>query len=388
MLASRRPLRAAPGASICPIGHPSLHGRAPRFRVPRCLPPCSVLYIDDAPWPPARSYLPDDQRLQCFHALQVAHRVHAHQRRKDGQPFVTHPVAVANLVASWGMDGNSVVAALLHDAVEDTPLTFAEVEACFGEEVRTLVQGVTRVSKVDESKLADFGELRLSTLGAEDAGAKLPAGMGVSTAAPNDILLLLHACAGDWRIGVLKCADRLHNMRTLGAMPQHKRAKKAVETERVFVPLAHYLGAHEVGHELAKLAAQHKGPVEDQPTHKVWVDKLARAVLAAPVRATGGKLSSALFGGLDALRLPMWKQRPDGRGFLAARAPEPQPRSAASESSFYRLVQSLSADDEPARAQHLYVSLRPLHESLTRHQAVMMRSGWDAEEADDAQGRR
>ena len=85
----------------------------------------------------ARSYLPDEDRLQAYQALQVAARVHAEQRRRDGQPFVTHPVAVAKLVAKWGMDGQCVAAALLHDAVEDTPLTFGEVEAVFGPEVRT-----------------------------------------------------------------------------------------------------------------------------------------------------------------------------------------------------------------------------------------------------------
>jgi len=102
-------------------------------------------------------YLPDDERVQAFHALQMAHRVHEGQVRRDGQPFVTHPVAVAKLVASWGMDSQCVVAALLHDAVEDTPLTFKEVELCFGPEVRSLVQGVTRVSKLDPAKLQELG---------------------------------------------------------------------------------------------------------------------------------------------------------------------------------------------------------------------------------------
>ena len=94
-------------------------------------------------------YLPDAEREKTKQALELAHRVHDGQNRRDGSAFITHPVAVAKLVASWGMDSECVAAALLHDAVEDTPLTFGEVEECFGGEVRSLVQGVTRVSKLD-----------------------------------------------------------------------------------------------------------------------------------------------------------------------------------------------------------------------------------------------
>ena len=88
------------------------------------------------PPPPLVRYLPDAEREKTKQALELAHRVHDGQNRRDGSAFITHPVAVAKLVASWGMDSECVAAALLHDAVEDTPLTFGEVEECFGGEVR------------------------------------------------------------------------------------------------------------------------------------------------------------------------------------------------------------------------------------------------------------
>jgi len=88
------------------------------------------------PPPPLVRYLPDAEREKTKQALELAHRVHDGQNRRDGSAFITHPVAVAKLVASWGMDSECVAAALLHDAVEDTPLTFGEVEECFGGEVK------------------------------------------------------------------------------------------------------------------------------------------------------------------------------------------------------------------------------------------------------------
>ena len=98
--------------------------------------PNAISNYQPPPPPPLVRYLPDAEREKTKQALELAHRVHDGQNRRDGSAFITHPVAVAKLVASWGMDSECVAAALLHDAVEDTPLTFGEVEECFGGEVK------------------------------------------------------------------------------------------------------------------------------------------------------------------------------------------------------------------------------------------------------------
>lgn len=301
------------------------------------------------------------ERAQCFHALQVAIRVHDGQNRRDGQPFVTHPVAVANLVANWGMDSECVVAALLHDAVEDTPLTFSEVEECFGPEVRALVQGVTRISKLDESKLAEIDAAPSPELA--DCTSGLFSSSSSSSSADDDKLHLFDACAGDWRVAVLKVADRLHNMRTLTAMAPHKRARKAQETERVFVPLAHYLGAHDVGRELARLSAQHRS--DDQPQHRVWAERFSQRV--ADAIAAAAPDPPPMQEALAALGWP--------KGLRPAFA-----RPEHEEDNFLALVRQLSANAaEPGRGAALYSSLRPLHERFTRHQAVLMDANRHAE---------
>merc|ERR1719506_1558016 len=133
---------------------------------------------------PSTRYLAPADREQCYRALELAHVAHEGQRRKDGQPFITHPIAVASLVSEWRMDGACVAAALLHDSVEDTPLTLGEVDDCFGPEGRFLVKGVTKTSKLPPP----------------EAGRLLPSDN-------EDLLGLLNACAADWRVAVLKLAD-------------------------------------------------------------------------------------------------------------------------------------------------------------------------------------
>ena len=212
--------------------------------------------------------------------------------------------------------------------------------------------------------------------------------------ASDDLLRLLHACAGDWRVAVLKVADRLHNMRTLGAMAPHKRAKKALETERVFVPLAHYLGAHEVGRELARLSARHRS--DDLTGHRMW---------AARARSTLSSLSSpgqsAVEGLSDVIRrvglsfgsesmdeilcsLPassLWASSSHSRRQQHPfKAPAIPRRELGSERRLRRLIQQLDEQMPATVGRELYVSLRPLHERLTRHQAVTMReTDWSPE---------
>ena len=212
-----------------------------RVRISFILP--SVALITGLSPPPIGKGLGDCSVIG--QALQLATRLHDGQQRRDGQPFVTHPIAVAQLMRAWRMDTELVTAALLHDTVEDTPFTFMALEATFGDDVRRLVEGVTRPSKLASTRQS----------GQDPAG--------------QDELQLLEACARDWRVGVLKLGDRVHNMRTLGAMPASKQAEKALETKELYVPLAHFLGWHVVGAELSDLVQQYLHPQNSGTTSTV-----------------------------------------------------------------------------------------------------------------------
>ena len=160
------------------------------------------------------------------HAYEVAEQAHRGQFRKSGDPYITHPLAVATILADLGMDTTTLVAALLHDTVEDTPYTLENAEAEFGSEVAHLVDGVTKLDKVS------FGD-------ATEA---------------ETIRKMIIAMAKDPRVLVIKLADRLHNMRTMRFLPPEKQARKARETLEVLAPLAHRLGMSTIKWELEDLA--------------------------------------------------------------------------------------------------------------------------------------
>ncbi|MCM6774683.1 RelA/SpoT family protein [Nocardia sp. CDC159] len=159
-------------------------------------------------------------------AFDVADEKHAHQFRKSGDPYITHPLAVANILAELGMDTTTLVAALLHDTVEDTGYSLEELTNDFGAEVAHLVDGVTKLDKVNLGAAAEAETIRK----------------------------MIIAMARDPRVLVIKVADRLHNMRTMRFLPPEKQAKKARETLEVIAPLAHRLGMATVKWELKDLA--------------------------------------------------------------------------------------------------------------------------------------
>ncbi|AHH19372.1 GTP pyrophosphokinase [Nocardia nova SH22a] len=159
-------------------------------------------------------------------AFDVADEKHSHQFRKSGDPYITHPLAVANILAELGMDTTTLVAALLHDTVEDTGYSLDELTADFGPEVAHLVDGVTKLDKVNLGAAAEAETIRK----------------------------MIIAMARDPRVLVIKVADRLHNMRTMRFLPPEKQAKKARETLEVIAPLAHRLGMATVKWELEDLA--------------------------------------------------------------------------------------------------------------------------------------
>jgi GTP pyrophosphokinase len=159
-------------------------------------------------------------------AYDVAEEKHRGQRRKSGDPYITHPLAVATILAELGMDTTTLVAALLHDTVEDTDYSLDAIRTDFGTEVALLVDGVT---KLDRVKLGD-------------------------AAKAETIRKMVVAMAKDPRVLVIKLADRLHNMRTLTFLPRPKQEQKAKETLEILAPLAHRLGMNTIKWELEDLA--------------------------------------------------------------------------------------------------------------------------------------
>ena len=161
-------------------------------------------------------------------AYRLAEHAHAGQLRKSGEPYVTHPLAVAHIVVELGLDDVSVIAALLHDAIEDTAMDLAEVEQHFGSEVASIVDSVTRLDR-----------LKFDTQEEEQAAS---------------MRKMLVAIAKDLRVLVVKLSDRLHNMRTLAALPLEKQHRVARETIDIYAPLANRLGMQDMKLQLEDLA--------------------------------------------------------------------------------------------------------------------------------------
>ena len=194
------------------------------------------------PWrrhslPPAMEVQQIAEQFRRFHpkgstdliadAYELAATSHHGQLRRSGEPYISHPLAVAGIVARYGMDDITIAAALLHDAVEDTGLGLAEVEERFGADVAMIVDGVTKLERIEfDSKEAQQAATMRK---------------------------MLVAMAKDLRVLVIKLADRLHNMRTIAAMPTAKQTRTARETLDIYAPLAHRLGMQEVRQQLEDL---------------------------------------------------------------------------------------------------------------------------------------
>src|SRR5512138_574971 len=173
------------------------------------------------------TYLPPDQIERMQEAYDFAYEAHTGQRRRSGEPYITHPVAVADLLADLHLDAQTMIAAILHDVMEDTPNTKEEITARFGREVAELVDGV---SKLDQIQFRSRAE-----------------------AQAESFRKMLLAMVRDIRVIMVKLADRTHNMRTLGAMPPAKRRTIARETLEIYAPIANRLGMHAIKRELEDL---------------------------------------------------------------------------------------------------------------------------------------
>lgn len=190
------------------------------------------------------AYLTPTEQQWVGVAVQVAYHAHQGQRRKSGEPFIEHPVEVMQILAGLRMDAETLVAGLLHDTVEDTRLAFADIEAQFGSTVRRIVEGETKLSKIP-GRVSAFTASMFEMEGAATSASNKDAAKQA-----DNLRHMLIAMSKDWRVLVVKLADRLHNMRTLGAMAQHKQVRIAHETMGVFVPLARRMGLWQIKTEL------------------------------------------------------------------------------------------------------------------------------------------
>jgi len=195
-------------------------------------------------------------------AYNYANEAHNGQLRKSGEPYIIHPISVAKILIGFGMDRQSVVAALLHDVVEDTPITSEEVRRRFGADVQYLVEGVTKLGKVPlQNKEEQQAE---------------------------NLRKLLLAMSEDIRVIIIKLADRLHNMRTLKYVSEQKRRDTAKETIEIYAPIAHRLGIRPVKDELEDLAISYLDPIaykeiedalaEQEPLRKEFLENIKEKI--------------------------------------------------------------------------------------------------------------
>jgi len=181
-----------------------------------------------------RSYLPDADEDLLNRAYVYAMHMHRHQTRESGDPYFSHPLEVAAIVTDLQLDQDSVVAALLHDTIEDTEATRLEIDSMFGQSIGRLVEGLTKLKRIDlVSKKTRQGE---------------------------NLRRLLLAIADDVRVLLVKLADRLHNMRTLHHVPNDKRERISQETMDIYAPLAGRMGMQGMREELEELSFRYLHP--------------------------------------------------------------------------------------------------------------------------------
>src|ERR1700728_613569 len=220
---------------------------------------------------------PGDDTSLMVRAAETATVAHAGQLRRSGEPYITHPIAVAGIVADLGLDAQTVAAALLHDAVEDTGVTTEVIERDFGAAVALIVDGVTKLDR-----------LQFDSKEAQQAAT---------------VRKMLVAMANDWRVLIIKLADRLHNMRTLAVMPEWKQRRTAQETLDIYAPLAHRLGIQEVKWQLEELAFAHLHPKQYAEIEQMVASRdperdehLARVLVAVRERLSGSGVEAEVTG--------------------------------------------------------------------------------------------
>jgi len=181
------------------------------------------------------AYLEPQQVEEVYRAYLLGARAHEGQSRVSGEPYISHPVAVARILSEMRMDANCIIAAILHDVIEDTPTLKENLIEEFGEEVAELVDGVSKLTQIDFRSRAE--------------------------AQAENFRKMMLAMVKDIRVIIIKLADRLHNMRTLDAMPPDKRRRIARETMDIYAPIANRLGIFKMRHELLDLSIKSAYPM-------------------------------------------------------------------------------------------------------------------------------
>ena len=204
----------------------------------------------------AKPHYNEDQLLELDHAIDFATKVHSDQKRNNGDPYIVHPFAVANLLIEWGMDIDTVLAGVLHDTVEDTNATLDEIESLFGRDVAFLVDGVTKVSQ--------------ARAGMRNLESYLPQ-------TKDNLSKLLIAIGQDVRVIIIKLADRLHNLSTLQYISTEKQLKIARESLEVFAPMADRLGMGRVRMQLEELAFSYLDPAEFRRIDNIMKKRLGKS---------------------------------------------------------------------------------------------------------------
>jgi GTP pyrophosphokinase len=208
-------------------------------------------------------YLKPEDISQLQSAYHFSEQAHEGQFRKSGEPYISHPLAVANILAQWHLDTQALTAALLHDVMEDTSVTKSEISRNFGKPVAELVDGVSKLDKIEFETHAE--------------------------AQAENFRKMLLAMARDVRVILIKLADRLHNMRTLEAVESEQKRRIARETLEIYAPIANRLGLNSIYQELEDLALKHLYP-----------DRYR--VLAKAVKAAGGNRREVVGKVLDGIR--------------------------------------------------------------------------------------
>ena len=204
----------------------------------------------------AKPHYTEDDLFELEHAIEVAQKAHKGQKRKSGEPYIIHPIAVARILVEWEMDIDSVLAGVLHDTIEDTSLTLDEIESLFGRDVAFLVDGVTKVGKARSGMQSLEHYLPQTT---------------------DNLSKLLIAVGEDVRVIIIKLADRLHNMHTLEHMPRDKQKKIARETMEVFAPLADRLNMGRVRVQLEELSFRFLTPKDFTRTKTLMDSRLKKS---------------------------------------------------------------------------------------------------------------
>lgn len=180
------------------------------------------------------TYLKPEDVENIQRAVELSKTAHQGQLRQSGEAYVTHPIAVARILTSLHLDAQAIIAALLHDVVEDTDISIETISSGFGKPVADVVEGLSKLDKLQFETVAD--------------------------AQAENFRKMLMAMARDVRVILIKLADRLHNMRTLGAVSKEKSARIARETMEIYAPIANRLGLNDIFHELQDISFKYLHP--------------------------------------------------------------------------------------------------------------------------------